>query len=142
MRHPVAGEEITLWDLEHERIRPLGEPRVHFALVCASRSCPALASSSYEPSSLEDQLEAAALGFVNDPARNRFDREKRVAKLSRIFDWYREDFEATDGSVERYIARYLDDPELADDLAAGRYTVEYADYDWSLNGVELACGDD
>jgi len=134
-RHSVAGEAITLWDLEHERIRPLGEPRIHFALVCASASCPKLASEAFDPARLEEQLERETLRFVNDAQRNRFDAERRVASLSAIFDWYAEDFEASDGSVERFVARYVDDPEVAQGLAAGEWVVESLGYDWSLNGT-------
>lgn len=134
-RFAVAGEEITLWDLEHARIRPLGEPRIHFALVCASASCPKLASETYLPQRLDAQLERAARAFVNDPARNRFDPTDRVARLSAIFDWYAEDFAADAGSPAGYVAGYLADSELARALAAGRWRVEYLDYDWSLNGT-------
>jgi hypothetical protein len=134
-RWPVAGEEITLWDLEQERVRPLGEPRIHFALVCASASCPRLASEAFLPARLDDQLEAAARRFVNDPRRNRFDAAGRVAHLSAIFDWYDEDFEAAAGSVPAWVARYVDDPEAASGLASGDWKVRFQDYDWSLNGT-------
>jgi hypothetical protein len=134
-RFAVAGEKITLWDLEHARIRPLGEPRIHFALVCASASCPKLASEAYLPGRLDEQLERAARAFVNDPERNRFDRAQRVAWLSAIFDWYAEDFAADAGSPAGYVAAYVADPELARSLAAGGWRVQYLDYDWSLNGT-------
>ncbi len=133
-RWPVAGEEITLWDLEHERIRPLGEARIHFALVCASASCPLLASEAYRPERLDRQLDVATRRFVNDPSRNRFDGEARVAHLSAIFEWYAEDFEAEAPSLLAWIARYVDDPALARELAAGDWRVRTLDYDWSLNG--------
>lgn len=133
-RHAVAGEEITLWDLEHRRIRTLGEPRIHFALVCASASCPKLASRVYRAGSLEDQLESAALGFVNDPSRNRFDSAQRVAHLSAIFEWYADDFGGAAG-VPGYVARYVADPEVARSLAAGGWEIRTLRYDWSLNGV-------
>lgn len=134
-RHPVAGERITLWDLEHARIRPLGEPRIHFALVCASASCPRLASRAWRPATLEAELEAATRAFVNDPTRNRFDAGARTAHLSRIFDWYTEDFVRDGESVATYVARYVADPELARDLLAGDWRVEFLPYDWSLNGT-------
>ncbi len=134
-RWAVAGEEITLWDLEHERIRPLGEARIHFALVCASASCPRLASEAYRPAQLERQLDAATRLFVNDPSRNRFDAAGRIAYLSAIFKWYAEDFEAEAPSVAAWVARYVADPEVARGLAAGGWEVRHLDYDWGLNGV-------
>jgi hypothetical protein len=130
----VAGEEITLWDLEHERLRPLGEPRIHFALVCASASCPKLPSEAYAPVRLGAQLDRDARAFVNDPSRNRFDAQAGEARLSAIFEWYAEDFEAAAGSVHAYVAGYVADPELARGLGAGQWRIEYQDYDWSLNG--------
>lgn len=137
-RHPVAGEDITLWDLEHERVRPLGEPRVHFALVCASASCPRLASHAYLPETLDAQLEEAAVSFVNDPERNRFDAAGREASLSRIFDWYEEDFVGAAGSIGAYVAPYLRDPQVASGLASGSWKIRYLDWDWSLNGASPA----
>jgi hypothetical protein len=137
-RYAVAGEEITLWDLENHRIRPLGDPRIHFALVCASRSCPKLASEAYVPQRLEQQLQAQARAFVNDPARNRFDAGAGVAELSDIFRRHDEDFVAVAGSVPAYVARFVDDPVAAEALAAGRWKVRYRDHDWSLNGAPAA----
>lgn len=133
--HAIGSEEITLTELEDGRIRPFGDARIHFVLVCASASCPELASEALVPRRLDTQLEKATRRFVNDPTRNRFDREARVAELSRIFEWYRGDFEAASGSVESYVARYLDDPELARALRRGDYEVRWLDYDWSLNGT-------
>jgi hypothetical protein len=134
-RWPVAGEEITLWDLERHRLVPLGEPRIHFAIVCASASCPVLASKAYRPERLEEQLDRAARRFVNDPTRNRFDVGARVAHLSRIFKWFEGEFVASAGSIGAYLARYVADPELARGLAAGGWEIRYLDHDWSLNGT-------
>lgn len=133
-RHPVAGEDITLWDLEHERIRPFGDARIHFALVCASASCPRLASRAFLPDELDAQLEQAAFAFVNDPSRNRFDPERKEAHVSAIFEWYDEDFVAEQGSLAAYLAGYVRDPAVAADLRAGRYEIRFQEYDWSLNG--------
>jgi hypothetical protein len=134
-RHRVAGEEITLWDLEHERLRPLGEPRIHFALVCASESCPRLASESFAAGVLDAQLEAVARDFVNDPTRNRFYPEEGVVLLSAIFDWYREDFEVDGRTLEQYVAGYVDDPGVARGLRNGAFEVRFLPYDWGLNGI-------
>lgn len=134
-RHAVGGEDITLWDLEHKRIRSMGEARIHFALVCASASCPKLASRAYLPETVDSQLQEAALAFVNDPTRNRFDPERRVAHLSPIFEWYEADFVGASGSIHAYVALFVENPRVAEELAAGRYKIRFLDYDWSLNGA-------
>ncbi|MEE2677357.1 MAG: DUF547 domain-containing protein [Myxococcota bacterium] len=137
-RHDVGGDSITLWDLEHARLRPLGDPRIHFALVCASASCPRLASQAYLPSLLDAQLEVATRAFVNDPTKNRYDSEERVAYLSELFDFFPEDFAGDSGSVASYVAGYVEDPAVAAGLADGSWEVRYTDYDWSLNGKPLS----
>jgi len=131
----VAGERMTLNELEHERIRPLGEPRIHFAIVCASASCPRLRSEAYLPSSLDAQLDDAARRFINDSGKNRIDLGRGVAELSRIFKWFAEDFEAAAGGVPAYVAGYLADDRAARALRGSRLKVRHLDYDWSLNGT-------
>jgi len=132
----VGGRRLTLSGLEHEILRAgFHEPRIHFAIVCASRSCPALRSSVYRGAHLNEQLDEAARAFINDPSRNRVDRTRKVAQLSKIFDWFEEDFSGAVGSVLAYVARYVDDPEVAKELAQPGYRIEYLEYDWSLNGI-------
>lgn len=130
-----GGGELNLWGLEHKLLIPLGEPRVHFAINCASWSCSKLQNSVYLADGLDGRLEEAARQFVNDPARNCFDRERKVAHLSMIFKWYDDEFEAAAGSVLKHVARYVDDAGLARELEHGGYAVEYLPYDWSLNGT-------
>lgn len=132
----MAGSKHTnLYDLEHKILIPLKEPRIHFSIVCASKSCPKLRSEAYTAERLEQQLEDNARQFINDKERNRFDRQKKIAYLSEIFDWFEEDFSAHSGSVLKYAARYAKDPELAHELEAGSYIIKYLTYDWSLNGT-------
>ena len=131
----IGGEAINLYDLERTiLIAQFREPRIHFAIVCASASCPKLQPWAYEGAQLNQQLEQVAREFINDASRNRFDRTKKIANLSKIFDWFTEDFEAQDGSLLRYVAQYVADPELAHDLTTTPYRIEFLDYDWSLNG--------
>jgi hypothetical protein len=108
---------------------------MHFAIVCASASCPKLQPWAYQPDQLGRQLDLVARSFINDPTRNRFDRTQKVASLSMIFHWFEKDFAAVAGSVLAYVARYVDDPELAKELTQAGYRIEYLDYDWSLNGI-------
>jgi hypothetical protein len=134
-KYRVGGEPINLYDLERKILIPFQEPRIHFAIVCASHSCPKLQSWAYQGDRLDKQLDHVTRAFVNDPSRNRFDREQRIAYLSKIFDWYGDDFAAQAGSVQRFIARHIDDPALANEVATVPYTVEFLEYDWTLNGV-------
>lgn len=134
-KYSVGGQQINLYDLEHKILIPLKEPRIHFSIICASRSCPKLRSEAYSADRLEQQLEESARQFINDPQRNRFDRAQETASLSRIFDWFEQDFAGQSGTVSRYIARYVTDAELAQTLKAGDYKIKYLTYDWSLNGT-------
>jgi len=130
----VLGEEISLETLEHERIAGLGDPRMHFAIVCASLSCPRLSSHAYQPDQINVQLHDAAHDFINDPTRNRFDLGRQIAFVSPIFDWYAEDFEQAGGSVQRYLARFVDNAEVQEALRADEFELRYIEYDWNLNG--------
>jgi hypothetical protein len=134
-KYLVAGEELSLHAYEHQRILPLGEPRVHFAINCASASCPELRSEAYRPSALDAQLDDAARQFINDPTRNVFHLEDGRARLSKIFKWFRDDFEAAAGDVQRYLAPFVDHPEVAAALRERRLKIRYLPYDWSLNGT-------
>jgi hypothetical protein len=134
--YAVGGTTINLYDLEREvLVKQFREPRIHFAIVCASQSCPLLRSEAYEAAALAVQLDDSARRFINDSSKNRFDRAGKTAFLSMIFNWFRDDFEAHSGSLGAYVAQYVADPELARDLKANGYRIEFLDYDWSLNGV-------
>ena len=134
-KYNIADRRISLYDLEHKVIIPFMEPRIHFAINCASVSCPKLASKAYTASELEPQLESAARSFINDPTRNQFNRENKVAHLSKIFNWFEKDFEQHSGSVQKYIAQFVDDTALAEELRNEEYKVKFLRYDWSLNGT-------
>jgi len=134
--YQVGGTTINLYDLERQvLIEQFHEPLIHFAIVCASTSCPKLQSWAYQPDQLDQQLDHAAREFINDPTRNRFDRQQRIASLSMIFQWFEKDFSAAAGSVLAYVARYVNDPELAKELGRPGYRIEFLEYDWSLNGT-------
>ena len=133
-KYQVAGDVISLHELEHERIRPLNEPRIHFAIVCASVSCPILQSQAYTVERLNAQLDAAATGFINDNERNRFYPERGEAELSSIFKWFKEDFVDAAGSLQAYIAPYVARQDSASLLEQGDFEVDYLPYDWDLNG--------
>ncbi|MBI5777396.1 MAG: DUF547 domain-containing protein [Nitrospirae bacterium] len=137
--YPVGGESITLYDLEKKVLIPdFREPRIHFAIVCASQSCPKLRSQAFMADQLDAQLEENARAFINDLSKNRFDREQHVAYLSKIFEWFEPDFRTHAESLLNYVRRYVNDPELAADLAMQPYRIEFLEYDWRLNGVPYA----
>jgi hypothetical protein len=129
----VAGRKLSLDDIEHRILRErFQEPRIHFAIVCASRSCPTLRGEAYRGRDLDAQLEDAATSFLRDPARNRYDPASRTLSLSSIFKWFRGDFEAAAGTLPAFVARYADEP-TAEALHRSGVHVEFLDYDWSLN---------
>jgi hypothetical protein len=129
----AAGAMRTLDEIEHDILRPMGEPRIHMAIVCASTSCPSLAREPFRPETLDSQLDAAARAFV----ANR-DKGARVEagglRVSSIFQWFEEDFAAS-GGVPAFIRRHAD-AELAAaiDRLGPSPRLSYLDYDWSLNG--------
>ena len=133
----LAGRDITLYDLEHDIIIPFAEPRIHFAIVCASASCPILQSEAYRAETLDEQLDRAARQFINDESKNQFNDELRIANLSKIFDWFDADFEKHAGSVANYLKPYVDQDSHRQTLASPDLYIRHLDYDWSLNGKAL-----
>jgi len=135
--YEVGGKTINLYDLERDIIIPFGEPRIHFAIICASMSCPKLRSEAYIKSSLHEQLDENTKSFINNQNRNQFDVSKKRAKLSKIFDWFDQDFKKHSGSVQKYIAQYIIDPEVGGLLRKDGFEVKHLKYDWSLNGMPV-----
>jgi len=129
----LFGEKVTLDHVEHDLIRKdYSEPRVHFALVCAARSCPPLRGEPYTPDKLDEQLEDQGRIFMNTPSKNRVDLENRTAYLSKIFKWFSGDFEEASGSVLAFVRPYFP-KDISRQLEDGKFAVEYMDYDWALN---------
>jgi len=136
--YDLAGGEIDLYDLERKIIIPFGEPRIHFAIVCASTSCPKLANEAYTAASLDHQLERSTREFINNRMNNRFDQANRAGRISKIFDWFPEDFEKHSKTVQQYLGKYVDDPAIAQSLRQNEYQLWFLDYDWTLNGPNPA----
>ena len=131
----LLGEERHLDNIEHDMIRKqFNEPRIHFALNCASVGCPALRNEAFVASQLERQLEDASVGFVSDKTRNRYSPETKKLELSAIFKWYGSDFPKKYGSLEAFIApRITSNPEHQRIIREKKADLSYLDYDWSLN---------
>nr|WP_254448821.1 DUF547 domain-containing protein [Spirosoma rhododendri] len=122
----IGGQKMSLDNIEHGTLRKqFTEPRIHFALVCAARSCPRLRNEAYTPARLAGQLNEQGVGFLNDPTKNAVTPGR--ASLSKLFDWYNRDFEKNSRSVVYWVNRYSQTKINADT------PVSYLDYDWRLN---------
>ena len=131
---PVAGASRSLDEIEHEIIRPLGEPRIHFVVNCAARSCPPLAPEAYVADRLDEQLDRAVLGLISNPEHFRIDREGAgVVTLNRVLDWYGDDFGGKEGLL-RFLADYVA-PADAELLGSADVEVRFFEYDWTLNDI-------
>jgi len=131
----IHGQEMSLNQVEHQIIRKrFKEPRAHFALVCASKSCPALRSEAYDGAKLDQQLNDQAKQFFSDSKKNFFEVNRRVAHLSKILDWYSGDFGASKKEILLFVASFAPS-EAAADIKANPddWKIQYTDYDWSLN---------
>ncbi len=131
----VGGETYTLLYIENEIIRKqFNDPRIHFAIVCASMGCPPLRSEAFTGPKLDTQLDDQARTFLlRSPAKNRIDVAKRIVYASPIFDWYRNDFGGSAKSVGKFIAQYYPTGPERDLLLSGDFTLKDTDYDWSIN---------
>lgn len=131
--HKLLGSKFTLDSIEHERIRvEFKEPRIHFAVNCASIGCPSLQPKAYTGSGLQAELAQAELAFFKNPGK--FFVKNKTAHLSAILDWYGEDFENVFGSVEAYVVERAKFYGVAGDLPSQNIDIEFLDYDWKLNG--------
>ncbi|MDM7943391.1 MAG: DUF547 domain-containing protein [Hydrogenophaga sp.] len=141
----LLGRKVSLDDIEHGMLRKRGvydDPRVHFAVNCASIGCPMLREEAFEASRIDAQLEEQTNRFMADRTRNRFDETRGRLQLSRIFDWYADDFKRGDRGITSLQAfaglhaeRLSDSPAGRERLRSGRFDIAFLDYDWSLNSV-------
>ncbi len=125
----IAGELRSQDDIEHSIIRPMGEPRIHFAVNCAARSCPVLWPDAYEAATLEAQLERAVSKLVSSPEH--FSIEPGVVRMNKVLDWFKDDFGGVDG-LRTFFAPYLE-PTDAAVISSPDTRIEFFEYDWTLN---------
>ena len=138
-RWNVGGNTWSLNQIEHEQIRPkFVEPRVHFALVCAAVGCPKLRNEAYQAERLEQQLDDQAR-YVHDHDRwLRYKRGAGAVRLTKLYEWYGDDFKQVAGSVLSYAARYS--LPLKQALDAGQSPrIDWLSYDWKLNDQAHGC---
>lgn len=134
----LFDRDVSLNYLEHQFLRPrYKEPRIHFALVCAARSCPPLRGEPFLGSRLEDQLNDQGIRFFSQADKNRVDPKSNTLWLSPIFDWYGGDFPREPNRLAEFVSRFLP-KRIGDELCAGSYRVRYTSYDWALNRQEPA----
>ena len=119
----IGGKTVTLHEIEHEILRPMGEPRIHMAIVCASLSCPDLRKEPFTAKRLERQLENQVRRFLKNRGKGVAGRGKSI-QVSKIFDWFARDF----GDRIAFIRRYRSD------LPADVAITKFLPYNWSLNG--------
>lgn len=132
----VAEKNYTLNEIEHDILRAeFVDPRIHFALVCASISCPPIEDKVFLPETIEEQLDEVTHKFINNPEKVKIDRKKRRVYLSKIFKWYKEDFTEGYDGVPDFLADYLP-PDDADFVLEDDIKFYYLDYDWSLNDIK------
>lgn len=121
----IGNELYSLNDIEHRIIRKMGEPRIHFALVCAAVSCPRLYNKAFTEEELESDLELLTKGFLSDTSKNEL--SENHMKLSKIFKWYGSDFEDNDQTLIDFLNQY------SDVKISAQAKKSYKDYNWSLN---------
>lgn len=122
----IGGNKMSLDNIEHGTLRKqYNDPRIHFALVCASRSCARLRNEAYTAAKLENQLNDQGRDFVNDPAKNK--PGKATAQLSKYFDWYKGDWNSNGQTVMSWVNKY------AATKIDNNTKITYLDYNWKLN---------
>ncbi len=122
-------KKMSLDNIEHDTIRKnFKEPRIHFAVNCASMGCPSLADIAFNESNLENLLQKMSLGFINNNAKNSYDIANKKMKLSKIFSWYGGDFKEKFGSYKNFIQTLKPDVK-----GLSKFKVSWSDYGWDLN---------
>ncbi|MDP2700171.1 DUF547 domain-containing protein [Thalassospira sp.] len=131
----VEGRSLSLDDIEHRILRPIWrDARIHYAVNCASVGCPALAQKVFTGGDLDRQLDAAATGFINHPRAVRLNKDGTALILSRLYDWYRDDFGRSDRDLIAHLRSFAR-PELRAILMQFKGGLRVSDYqyDWALN---------
>lgn len=142
-----GGETYNLYNLENEVIRGRfgGEPRIHFAINCASNGCPRLPRYAFTADQVEYQLEAETRKFINEPRNLRIDHDQKVLHLSSILTWYEEDYlewyreryPEQNATLVNYLRLHLDQSRIAELDRAIDYEIQAIPYDWGLNDQAL-----
>ena len=149
----LMGNDSTLDQIEHEMLRKKGvydEPRVHYAVNCASIGCPALREEAFTADKLDAQLEEQARRFLSDRSRNRYNAQNESLEVSKIFDWFKEDWQSGYKGIgkdqspvtsrEQFFGKYAallsDKPDEQKLISEGKVSIRFLDYDWNLNDAK------
>lgn len=124
-------KKISLNDIEHKILRPMGDPRIHAAIVCASKGCPILLNEAYVPDRLSEQLDKNVRKWFKDPKRG-LSLEGDTVYISQIFNWFGGDFAKDRARQLEWIAKYVDKKTAAAITRRG-LKVKFIEWDWSLN---------
>ena len=128
----VGGDEYSLEQIEHDILRKMKEPRIHFAIVCASVGCPRLRYEAYAASKIEKQLADNATDFFSRQQNLQVKPSRKSLRVSMILDWFADDFGSTQKKRWTYLKPYL--PASAQAFAAdGKTRISFLEYDWELN---------
>ena len=128
----VAGRKLSQDDIENDILRKkFKDPRIHFAIICASLGCPPLPRFAYTAENVQTKLDEETRKYINSPRGTRIDRANNTLFLSKLFDWYAADFKAKSGSVMNFIRPYLA-PETLEFLKQNP-KIKYIYYNWALN---------
>ncbi|MGB9689014.1 DUF547 domain-containing protein [Thermogutta sp.] len=130
---PVGNRKYSLDAIEHQVLRKLGEPRIHFAVVCASKGCPRLRNEAYTREKLEEQLADNTRDFFARPKNLQVDFAHRAIQVSAILHWFGQDFGPTPREALASLAAYLPNDATRRLILSGDFSVSFLDYDWSLN---------
>lgn len=151
LQFQAVGKTVTLEEIEHEILRKqFNEPRIHFAIACASLGCPDLRSETYKADIINEQLEIAAIIFINNPQKGaEINSATKAVKISKIFKWFGEDFiegsentelfndrNAKDRAVLNFVRNHVESQEERAFLERDRFKISYLKYDWSLNELK------
>lgn len=133
----LLEKKTNLDHVEHGIIgKKFNEPRIHFAVNCASIGCPSLYNQAFRATKLDAQLEQVTIHFLSNQDKNSLNKKKNKVTLSKIFKWYGEDFEKKFGSVEKFVSKYLtSNKKIQAEIADKKYPISWSDYDWKLNDI-------
>jgi hypothetical protein len=133
VKHTIAGEELTLNQLEEKKIRSAGDPRVHFAVNCASFDCPPLMGRAFSGKSWEKDLEKLTREFLTRPTEVKVDDAAKTVAVVQLFEWYQKDW-GDEAKVRAFIAKYVP-KDVAAKVQDPAYKLTYRPYDWRPNAV-------
>ncbi len=151
LQFQAVGKTVTLEEIEHEILRKqFNEPRIHFAIACASLGCPDLRSETYKADIINEQLENAAIIFINNPQKGaEINSATKAVKISKIFKWFGEDFiegsentelfndrNAKDRAVLNFVRNHVESQEERAFLESNQFKISYLNYNWSLNELK------